>query len=202
MKRILVIAATIWLFSVAAPAQAQSTGNPDRGRQVFEDSCAMCHGQDASGMMGMHPSLRGAVERLTIEGVEVTIRNGRGTNPPMPAFGDRLSEEEIEDVVAYLDTLPVGPRNFGAEVNGMMGGDMMNGMMGGGMWSWFAWSVLFLIVLAAVVIASVFLIRGAWRKGQAGEASGGRALEILQERYARGEIDREEFDERREHLRL
>ena len=152
-------------------------------------------------MMGMHPSLRGAVERLSLEGVAVTIRNGRDTNPPMPAFEGRLSDQEIEDVIAYLDTLPVGPRNFGPEGDGMMGGSM-DGMMGGGMWSWFLWSVLFLVVLAAVVIASVFLIRGAWRKGQTGGTSGGRALEILEERFAKGEIDREEFDERRAHLRL
>ena len=82
-------------------------------------------------MMGIHPSFRGAVERLTLEGVEVTMRNGRATNPPMPSFEGRLSEEELDDVVAYLDTLPVGPRNFGAEDGGMMG---MDGMMDGGMW--------------------------------------------------------------------
>ena len=152
-------------------------------------------------MMGMHPSLRGAVERLSLEGVAVTIRNGRDTNPPMPAFEGRLGDQEIEDVIAYLDTLPEGPRNFGPEGEGMMGGSM-DGMMGGGMGSWFLWSVLFLLVLAAVAIASVFLIRGAWRKGQAGGTSGDRALAILQERYARGEIDRDEFNEKREHLRL
>jgi putative membrane protein len=189
----------------ASPVSAQTNGDPAAGREVFDANCAMCHGQDASGMMGMHPSLRGAVERLSLEGVAVTIRNGRDTNPPMPAFEGRLSDQEIEDVIAYLDTLPVGPRNFGPEGEGMMGGGMdgmMGGMMGGGMWSWLLWSVLLLVVLAAVVIASVFVIRGAWRKGPATGTPGGRALEILQERYARGEIDRDEFNERREHLRL
>jgi hypothetical protein len=45
----------------------------------------MCHGSDAARMTGTHPSLRGAVERLSSEGVEVTIRKGRTTMPPMPA---------------------------------------------------------------------------------------------------------------------
>ena len=69
----------------------------------------MCHRQDAAGMMGMHPSLRGAVERLSREGVEVTIRKGRATQPPMPAFERRLSDQEIADVVAYIASLPPGP---------------------------------------------------------------------------------------------
>ena len=73
----------------------------------------MCHGSDASGMMGMHPSLRGAVERLSVEGVEVTIRKGRRTMPPMPLFEGRLSDQQIDDVLAYIDSLPAGPRNFG-----------------------------------------------------------------------------------------
>ena len=111
---------------LALPAAGQEGGDPQRGREVFEQNCAMCHGQDASGMMGMHPSLRGAIERLSREGVEVTIRKGRDVRPPMPAFEGRLSDEEIAHVIAYLDALPVGPRNFGPGA-GMMGDrdDMM-----------------------------------------------------------------------------
>lgn len=195
----LIASIVITVLSSAIPAYAQS-GDPDAGRDVFEANCAMCHGTDASGMMGMHPSLRGAVERLSLGGVEITIRNGRDTNPPMPAFEGRLSDQDIEDVIAYLDTLPVGPRNFGPEADGMMGGDMSD-MMDGGMWSWFAWMVLFLVVLAAVVIASIFVVRGMWRRGNASGGSRSAALDILKERFARGEIDREEYEERLATLR-
>jgi putative membrane protein len=191
-RAVAMVAAAIAL--IPGPAWAQS-GDPETGRDVYQANCAMCHGQDASGMMGMHPSLRGAVERLTLEGVEVTVRNGRDTMPPMPAFEDRLTDEEIDDVIAYLDELPVGPRNFGAEGDGMMD---MDGMMDGGMWSWLAWIVLFLVVFAAVLIASIFVTRSLWKRGD-GSASSDRhaALDILKERYARGEIDRDEYEERR-----
>lgn len=182
----IVAVATAFATALAAPASAQ--GDAQRGRDVFEQSCAMCHGQDASGMMDMHPSLRGAVERLSREGVEITIRAGRSTTPPMPSFEGELTETEIEDVVAYLDTLPVGPRNFGP-------GDE-DGMMDGGMWTWLLWSILFLVVLAAVVVGVIFAVRSQSTRG-ATESSPDRALEILKERYARGEIDRQEFDERR-----
>lgn len=194
MTRLAVLAATAILM-IPSQASAQSV-DPERGREVFRANCAMCHGQDASGMMGVHPSLRGAVERLSLDGVEVAIRKGRDTDPPMPSFEGRLSDEEIDDVIAYLDTLPVGPRNFGS------GGDngMMDGMMdGGSMWGWLLWSILFLIFLAAVVVGSIFAVRSLWRRGGV-ESSSGRALEILRERFARGEIDREEFEERRRML--
>lgn len=189
-----ILAATTLLLVTPSIASAQQE-EVERGRDVFEADCAMCHGQDASGMMGMHPSLRGAVERLSFEGVEVTIRNGRDTSPPMPAFEGRLNDQEIADVIAYLDTLPVGPRNFGPDNDGMMGGGMDGMMGGGGMWSWFAWSVVFLIALAAIVIASIFVAR---RLDRSRPPAG--ALDILKERYARGEIDRNEFEERRRML--
>lgn len=185
-------------LTTLVPTQSFAQADPGTGREVFEANCAMCHGQDASGLMGIHPSLRGAVERLTLEGVEVTVRNGRDTNPPMPSFEGRLSEEEIGDVVAYLDTLPVGSRNFGAEDGGMVD---MDGMMDGGMWSWLAWIALFLVVLAGIIIASVFVTRALWKRGD-GRPSSPRdsALEILKDRYARGEIDGEEYEERRRML--
>ena len=171
----------------AAPVAAQR--DPQRGREIFEQDCAMCHGQDASGMRGMHPSLRGAIERLSRDGVEITIRRGRDTNPPMPAFESELTDAEINDVIAYLDTLPVGPRNFG-------GGDedgMMDGMMDGWMW---VWPILFLVVLAAVIVGAVYAARGLGSR-QPTQTPPETALQILKERYARGEIDREEFEERR-----
>lgn len=176
---------------LAAPDRALAESE-DRGagRALFQENCAMCHGTDAAGMMGMHPSLRGAVERLTVEGVEVTIRKGRDTVPPMPAFGERLSQEEIDEIVAYLDTLPVGPRNFGGE-SGMMD---MNGMMDGGM---LVGMVVCLLLIAAVVVASVLLMRRFWGATGSSRAQDDHALRVLEERYARGEIDHDEFEERR-----
>ncbi|MGH2698816.1 MAG: c-type cytochrome [Actinomycetota bacterium] len=180
---------------IAPSAAAREQGGPQRGREVFEQNCAMCHGSDASGMMGMHPSLRGAIERLSRDGVEVTIRNGRDVRLPMPAFEGRLSDEEISDVIAYLDTLPVGPRNFGPGAPMMDGrGDMMGGSGMGS--SWVPWVLVgaLAIALAGTVLALIA------RSGARGGGSRSRALDILEERYARGEIDHEEFEERRRAL--
>lgn len=143
----------------------------------------MCHGSDVTGMMGMHPSLRGAVQRLTLEGVEVTIRNGWATQPPMPAWEGRLTNEQIGDIIAYLASLPVGPRNFGPD-EGMMDGDgMMGGVPAAAVWTGVALAAIAVAVLLAVLVPR--LLRPAARRPT--------PRETLDRRYAAGELPREEY---------
>lgn len=185
---------------------AQGLGDADAGREIYVANCAMCHGADATGMMGMHPALRGAVGRLTAEGVEVTIRNGRRTTPPMPAFGDRLSDEQIADVIAYLDSLPPGPRNFGpqmTEPGGLMpDGGMMDRMMdrgwdGGGV----VLAVVLIVLVAALIVVAVLTVnqRRAQTPGN-GRHAGESPREILDRRYAAGELSRDQYLQARDDL--
>ena len=72
------------------------------------------------------------------------------------------------------------------------------GMMGwglGGLGMGFGW--LFMLVFwGLIVVAAVLGVRWFLAEGRSapGTDSGGSALEILRRRYARGEIDREEFE--------
>lgn len=183
----------IGLATLTLPAGAQSDGgDPERGERIFRAECAMCHGSDAAGMMRMHPSLRGAVARLSTEGVEVAIRKGRNTMPPMPAFEGRLSDQAIADVIAYLDSLPPGPRNFGPEGGGRGG---MGGMMGDGEGP-AAWLLAAVVALVLVLVALTVL--AARRRRLAGD--GGDARSLLDRRYAAGELSREEYLQRRQDL--
>ncbi|MGH2695664.1 MAG: SHOCT domain-containing protein [Actinomycetota bacterium] len=65
--------------------------------------------------------------------------------------------------------------------------------------------LLWLVFLAAVVVGVVFLVRALWRPSPGGQrgANGkdGAALRILEERFARGEIDEREFEQRKRVLR-
>lgn len=70
----------------------------------------------------------------------------------------------------------------------------------GPMMGW-AWLILWLVFLAVLIVGVVFLIRSLDDGGRAGSGgSASSALQILEERFARGEIDRDEFEERRKIL--
>lgn len=62
-------------------------------------------------------------------------------------------------------------------------------------WAWMAgWHVLWLVLVVAAVLVVV-------RLASAGDRHGSEAIRILQQRYASGEIDTEEFERRRAALR-
>lgn len=65
-------------------------------------------------------------------------------------------------------------------------------------WGWGSFGLLHLLAWAALIAGVVALLRRGLGFGGAG--AGDRALRILRERYARGEIDRAEFEERRQQL--
>ena len=70
-------------------------------------------------------------------------------------------------------------------------------------WAW-GWPFMGLMMLGmvlfwvAVIAGIVLLVR--WFMELSAPRPGGEALEILRQRYARGEIDREEFEARRQDL--
>lgn len=73
-------------------------------------------------------------------------------------------------------------------------------------WGWFGAIVgliILLLVIAVLVAVLAFLIRALRRPAAdrtaatAGQGSAPQALQILDERYARGEIDQEDYEQRR-----
>jgi len=76
-----------------------SPGNADRGRELFAENCAQCHGAAANGASvgsaNVAPSLAGASAFQIAE----AIRSGPGV---MPRFGpDMLSDRDVDDIASY-----------------------------------------------------------------------------------------------------
>lgn len=73
---------------------------------------------------------------------------------------------------------------------------VMNGWgYGGG----FIWSIIWMIIQIALVIGAIYLIVSLFRNNRIGEKRND-AIEILRERYAKGEISEDEYLERKKHL--
>ena len=68
------------------------------GREVFVANCGTCHTLSDAGTSGsVGPQLDGG--GYSVDQVEQQVRNGGGG---MPAFEDTLSDEEIQEVAAYV----------------------------------------------------------------------------------------------------
>jgi len=80
-----------------------------RGYHVYQAECARCHyANSQDGLRG--PGLEGVFRKKYLpsglpandHNVEQTILYGRGM---MPAFGNDLSQQQLDDLMAYLHTL-------------------------------------------------------------------------------------------------
>ena len=84
------------------PPEEIELGDADRGQQVFfQNGCNVCHGDTGEG--GIGPTL--AQTGFSVEQVIDQYRKPRGT---MPAFNaDTVSDQQVADVHAWLQTLPL-----------------------------------------------------------------------------------------------
>jgi mono/diheme cytochrome c family protein len=110
-------AASVLAHGWKAPGKAADRQNPvtadaasiKKGRALFLEQCAVCHGRNAIGDGPMAPRLTPEPANL----VEISghhpdgdffwkIENGRGS---MPGFAGRLTEEQIWHLVNYIQSL-------------------------------------------------------------------------------------------------
>lgn len=78
---------------------ADDPGQVEAGQAVYEMSCAGCHGADGMGVAGRGRPLIGIANQGDRATHIASITDGKGG---MPAFGERLSEEEIDQAASYV----------------------------------------------------------------------------------------------------
>ena len=100
-KACLIISALTLVFS-----SAYTFASP--GADTFKARCAPCHGATGKGdtKMGQHFKLRDLssadVQKQTEDELEAIIAKGKGK---MPAYGGKLTKEQIEDLVKFIRSL-------------------------------------------------------------------------------------------------
>jgi mono/diheme cytochrome c family protein len=83
-----------------------------RGRLVYVDQCAGCHMENGAGIARVFPSIKGntgvhaedptSLARLVLEGARSAKTPAKPEGFAMPAFGWKLSDQDIADVLTYV----------------------------------------------------------------------------------------------------
>lgn len=120
-----IVGALLFVFCVAAqaellvdyPRRDTAEASIYRGDLVFHNYCQLCHGSNADGMgraakmYNPKPvNLRKSAYPTSYK--EMIVRKGgkeMGRSEFMPPWGEELTDEQITDVVHYIDTLVEKP---------------------------------------------------------------------------------------------
>lgn len=95
------------VFGARSNPYAGDPTAPATGRQLFVMmNCAGCHGSHAGG--GMGPSLRDNLWTYGSSDVQLFSTIVEGRSAGMPAWGAKLPEAEIWQLIAYIRTLNTG----------------------------------------------------------------------------------------------
>ena len=122
-------AAVALLLLIAATAAAQAPAPARSGREIYESTCAMCHGPDGRG--GVNPAIENIVKppdftdcafaaREPDEAFLAVAHNGgpsRGFSPLMAPWGGTFSEEELSLVISHIRTFCTDKRWPRGELN-------------------------------------------------------------------------------------
>jgi cbb3-type cytochrome c oxidase subunit III len=94
--------------------QAKTKGNAQHGKHLFDQICAGCHGQNGDGYSaggtGTAIGKTGFLSHASDGFIRTTIKEGR-SNTRMRSFQGpaglaNLSDQEIDNIIAYLRTVP------------------------------------------------------------------------------------------------
>ena len=96
-------------LALATPLLADSDkGDTEKGKELFETKCSVCHNADSKekkigpGLQGIKDGKLPSDKDATHENILDNLNKGGGG---MPAFEKLITDEEKEDVIAYVLTL-------------------------------------------------------------------------------------------------
>jgi cytochrome c5 len=90
-------------ITINPPLLTASNETVFEGEQLFKNNCAMCHGQEVvPGPGSIAPDLRYSGLLPIRNGWDPIVREGQMAARGMPSFGQRLSKDETDAVLAYV----------------------------------------------------------------------------------------------------
>jgi len=90
-----------------APAQAPQTGDGQidlaKGQASYMAVCAACHANDGNSVIPLQPKLSGQHPEYMVKQL-MEFKSDKRANPIMKAFADALSEADMRNIAAWLQT--------------------------------------------------------------------------------------------------
>jgi mono/diheme cytochrome c family protein len=109
LAKISIFGLGLWASSLILVSIAHADkGNPAAGKELFRAKCAECHNADSKepkvgpGLQGVKDGKLPSGGKATHDVILDLVNNGQDA---MPAFKDILTEQQREDVTAYVMTL-------------------------------------------------------------------------------------------------
>lgn len=102
MKRLfsaILLAIALVQFAFSSPALA---GDATKGGKIFSANCAACHMGGNNVVMANKTLKKDALEKYGMNSIEAITKQVKNGKNAMPAFGGRLTDEQIDDVATYV----------------------------------------------------------------------------------------------------
>ena len=99
---------SLFMIAVVLLSSVTITAAQGAGKNIFTSKCSICHGPDGSGKTSMGKALNiadlhsEAVQKTSDADLRSIISNGKNK---MPAFKGKLTDAQIDDVIAYIRSL-------------------------------------------------------------------------------------------------
>ena len=111
-ERIVSIMCVVTLLSVTSAALSTPAFGADLaiGKSIYGDKCLKCHGEKGRGDGRKAADLekkpadytdKAKMAKFTDEDLKKAVKEGK---KPMPTFGKKLTDEQIDNVIAYIRT--------------------------------------------------------------------------------------------------
>ena len=117
MKKMAVSNMVVIRALVFSPALVFAQGNAQKGKELFTQNCASCHGAtgkgDGAAAVALNPKPRNLSDKAYMgklkdqQLIDIIKKGGAasGKSPLMPPFGGVLSDADVRNVVAFIRQL-------------------------------------------------------------------------------------------------
>lgn len=97
--------ATIALVALVGPATSAVAADAENGKILAEENCARCHDVAPGGASKLFPPSFTAIAGYRAEEQIISRILYPNLHSPMPAWSNWISRDEVDDLVAYIQSL-------------------------------------------------------------------------------------------------